>query len=421
MEVIAAQPVEELLHELRVHQIELEVQNETLRQAQAALEESRDRYLDLYEFAPVGYLTIGADGVIMEINLTGTRLLGGDRKHLLRRRFSSYVVPEDRDRWVRHLMRVARDDVQGSAELLLQRDDGTHFHAQIDSTQALARNAGPVEQGGVRIALRDISSRKLAEAERTRLAAVLNDKNIELEHARASAEKASLAKSDFLSSMSHELRTPLNAILGFAQLMESGVAPLTSSQKGSVDQILKAGWYLLELVNEILDLAAIESGKTSLVMESVELGAVMRDCHAMIKPLAQSHGIAVNFPHLENSHLVRSDRTRLKQVLINLLSNAVKYNKSGGTVTVDCGPGQPGMLRINVRDTGAGLAPRQLAQLFQPFNRLGLKAGVGEEGTGIGLVVCKRLVELMAGSIGVDSTVGKGSVFWFELRLVAGP
>ena len=243
---------------------------------------------------------------------------------------------------------------------------------------------------------------------------------LELNNAMAIAEKANLAKSDFLSSMSHELRTPLSAILGFAQLMESGSPSPTPSQKRSIDQILKAGWYLLELINEILDLALIESGKLSLSLEPISLIEVMRECQAMIEPQAQKRDIRMTFPQFKLPYFVKADRTRVKQVLINLLSNAIKYNKVGGTVVVDFIASTPGRIRICVRDTGEGLTPEKLTQLFQPFNRLGKETGV-EEGTGIGLVVSKRLVELMGGVIGVESTVGKGSVFWIELNLTTEP
>ncbi len=243
---------------------------------------------------------------------------------------------------------------------------------------------------------------------------------LELHNAMAVAEKANLAKSDFLSSMSHELRTPLSAILGFAQLMESGSPAPTPSQKRSIDQILKAGWYLLELINEILDLAQIESGKLSLSLEPISLAEVMHECQAMIEPQAQKRGVSVHFPIFATRYFVKADRTRVKQVLINLLSNAIKYNKASGMVDVQCITSTPGRIRICVEDTGEGLTAEKLAQLFQPFNRLGQEANV-EEGTGIGLVVAKRLIEWMGGAIGVESTVGKGSVFWIEMNLTAEP
>ena len=245
--------------------------------------------------------------------------------------------------------------------------------------------------------------------------------NLGLQRAMAVAEKANLAKSEFLSSMSHELRTPLNSILGFAQLMEqSSASPPTPSQKGSIDQILAAGWHLLELVSEILDLAQIESGRVAMSRQAVPLEDVMIMCKAMVEPLAEERGIGMSFPLFDVPYFVDGDRIRIKQVLINLVHNAIKYNKSAGTVTVECTLASPNSIRISIRDTGPGLAPEQLAQLFQPFNRLGNEASM-EQGTGIGLVVAKRLVELMGGIIGVDSQVGEGSVFWIELNLTAAP
>jgi PAS domain S-box-containing protein len=239
---------------------------------------------------------------------------------------------------------------------------------------------------------------------------------MELNLAMAVAEKANFAKSDFLSSMSHELRTPLSAILGFAQLLESG-AP-TISQKRSIDQILKAGWYLLELINEILDLALIESGKLSLSLEPISLVEVMNECRAMIEPQAQKRGISVAFPNFTAPCYVKADRTRVKQVFINLLSNAIKYNTAHGMVEVEYDTSVQGRIRICVKDTGEGLSPDQLAQLFQPFNRLGKETST-EEGTGIGLVMTKKLIEMMGGTIGAQSAVGAGSVFWIELNLTA--
>jgi PAS domain S-box-containing protein len=241
---------------------------------------------------------------------------------------------------------------------------------------------------------------------------------LELNKAMAVAEKANLAKSEFLSSMSHELRTPLSAILGFAQLMESANPVPTVSQKRSIDQILQAGWYLLELINEILDLALIESGKMSLSLEPISLAEVMLECQEMIEPQAKKRGISVVFPRFVTPCFVKADRTRMKQVFINLLSNAIKYNTVNGAVAVEYVTRVPGRIRVCVKDSGEGLSPAKLAQLFQPFNRLGQEAN-GEEGTGIGLVMTKRLIEMMGGVIGVESTVGKGSVFWIEIDLTA--
>ncbi|HEY4670449.1 MAG TPA: ATP-binding protein, partial [Gemmatimonadaceae bacterium] len=242
----------------------------------------------------------------------------------------------------------------------------------------------------------------------------------ELETAKSAAEKANLAKSDFLSSMSHELRSPLNAILGFAQLMESAAPEPSESQKESIAQILRAGWHLLDLINQVLDLAVIESGKVSMSLEPVSVAEVMSECQAMMEPEAQQRGVTMTFPRVHDGTFVSADRTRLKQIVINLISNAIKYNKQQGNVVVDCVTSNAERTRISVSDTGAGLSPEKLAQLFQPFNRLGQEAG-GVAGTGIGLVVTKQLAELMEGALGVESVAGKGSVFWCDLPSTAAP
>ena len=293
-------------------------------------------------------------------------------------------------------------------ELTYVRKDSSRFPAVVSVT-ALRDAAGAII--GYLLIGTDNTARKQAEEARQEM-------NAELSRAKLLAEKASLAKSDFLSSMSHELRSPLNAILGFAQLMESGSPTPTAGQKESIDQILQAGWYLLELINEILDLSLIESGKLSLSLESMSLAEVLNDCRAMIEPQAKKSGITMKFPDLDGPHFVKADRTRVKQVLVNLLSNAIKYNRAGGMVEVTCSADAAHRTRISLRDTGEGLSPEKLAQLFQSFNRLGQESGA-EEGTGIGLVVSKRLVELMGGEIGVESTVGVGSVFWIELNSTA--
>jgi len=279
-------------------------------------------------------------------------------------------------------------------ELTKIRKNGSRFPAVVSVTALRDAQDGII---GYLLIGTDNTARQVVEQERKRFEQALQQTNVELENARFTAEKANLAKSDFLSSMSHELRTPLNAILGFAQLMESGSPSPTASQTKSITRILHAGWYLLKLIDEILDLAVIESGKVSMSKEAVSLSEIMSECRSMMEPQAQKRGIRMIFPEFGAAAFVSADRTRLKQIIINLVSNAIKYNKEQGTVVVDYAVSGPGRIRVSVKDTGAGLPPEKVAQLFQPFNRLGEEAG-SVAGIGIGLVVSKRLAELMGAS-----------------------
>ena len=353
-------------------------------------------------------MTTDPSGIITDVNNQMETLTGRSREELIGAAFKNYFTdPAHAEAGIKHVLSEGKVT---DYELTARAKDGTETDVSYNATTF--HNRDGVLQG-VFAAARDITERK-------RWDKVLQEKTIELQKAKAVAEKANLAKSDFLSSMSHELRSPLNAILGFTQLIESDIPPPTASQKASIDQILHAGWFLLELINDILDLAVVESGRLSLSLEAVSLPEVLIECQAMIEPQAQKRGISMSFPKFDAPCFIKADRMRLKQVLINLLSNAIKYNRAGGTVVVDCDLTLPGRLRIGVRDTGAGLPPELLAQLFQAFNRLG-KEATGEEGTGIGLVVSKRLVELMEGTIGAHSTVGTGSVFWIELGSAVDP
>ena len=324
-------------------------------------------------------------------------------------------VVEQRD-YSRRARKISDDEV-GS---LVESFNGMLAEIERRTLEAEASNA--------KIA-REVDERREAQQEVMRLnegleqrvqerTVQLQSSNHELALAKESAENANEAKSVFLSSMSHELRTPLNAILGFGQLLESDDLPSTPAQKKEfVEHILKAGRHLLTLINEILDLAHIESGKVSLSLEPVSLDEMLDECKAMVEPVGNQRGIRLVFPDDDALHVL-ADRIRLKQVLLNLLSNAIKYNRPSGTVVVDCADAASDVVRISVRDTGAGLRADQLDALFEPFNRLGQQSGV-EEGTGIGLVVTRKLVEMMGGSVGVDSAVGIGSVFWFELKHAA--
>ncbi|MEO6323169.1 MAG: PAS domain S-box protein [Thermoanaerobaculia bacterium] len=353
-------------------------------------------------------MTTDPQGIITDVNKQTEALTGCTRDELIGAPFKDCFT--DPERAEAAIKRVLAEGKVTNYELTSRARDGKETVVSYNATNFYDRNR---RLQGVFAAARDVTERK-------RLDQRLQDKNVELQSAKVIAEKANRSKSEFLSSMSHELRSPLNAILGFAQLMDSDVPEPSPGQKESIDQILQSGWHLLKLINEVLDLAKIESGTLSLSLESVSLGDVMVECQRMIEGQAQKHGIQMSFPVLRIPCFVHADRTRLKQILINLLSNGIKYNREHGTVVVRQTVGAPGRIRVSIEDTGRGLPKEKVAQLFQPFNRLGQEAG-GQEGTGIGLVVAKQLVELMGGVIGVESTVGTGSVFWFDLEGAAEP
>lgn len=258
------------------------------------------------------------------------------------------------------------------------------------------------EKSGVVISHENITERKLAEQA--------------MHEAELAATRANRAKSEFLSSMSHELRTPMNAVLGFAQLLE--LDELSEDQTDSVQHILTAGHHLMDLINEVLDLAKIESDKLQLNLEAVDLGELIQNCLSLVQPLAIKNQVTLIDETCKDCHgAVIADKLRFKQVLLNLISNAIKYNRIGGTVSISCRVINPQLLRINVTDTGKGLSEQQIAKLFQPFERLSAKNS-NIEGTGIGLVISKKLIEAMHGTIGVESEVRKGSCFWVEIPII---
>lgn len=281
--------------------------------------------------------------------------------------------------------------------LVMCRSDGTTFTAAT-TFGALRDELGVVQN--VFCIFTDFSEELIRRAE--------------LAQAKEVAERANQAKSEFLSSMSHELRTPMNAIIGFAQMLEYD-SELSADQQDNVQEILQAGRHLLALINEVLDLAKIESGRLDLSMESVELRPVGEECLQLVRPLAERGRISLDF-QIAPTHVVFADRTRLKQVLLNLVSNAIKYNRPDGRVDLKVTKAGDGRVRVSIADTGLGIAPERINEIFQPFNRAGAES-TEIEGSGIGLTITRRLVEMMGGSIGVESTVGVGSTFWIELAI----
>lgn len=359
----------------------------------------------LFESTIDAIVTVDKSGNIADLNKPMLELIGFNRESVLGKPFAGFFT--DQARANEAIAAVLNVGNIRDFELTTASQDGKQTQVSCNATQLIDQNK---QLQGVIAAIRDVTAYK--KIERT-----LETNNAELKLATASAEKANRAKSDFLSSMSHELRTPLNAVLGFAQLLSTDKPAPTESQQLAINQILQAGWYLLKLIDEVLDLAMIEAGKVDITLNSVVLADALDECLLMISPQAKQKSMALTRLQHAKELNVFADRTYLKQVVLNLVSNAIKYSPAASQVTLHCELIQPDYVRVFVSDAGPGIPENQQSHLFQPFNRLG-RRGVASAGSGIGLAVSKQLVELMGGRIGVQSNQSGGSSFWFELRSV---
>jgi len=357
-----------------------------------------DLFRRIADASTQGLVIADAEGRVLFANAAVQTMSGYEPSALLARHYLSLIVnPDTGPAAEREAALTAGQGWTGVIEL--HRADG--------STVPVYSNAGVVRDSLGRVQyLFDTFSDFTAEIARQRALAT----------ARDAAEAANRAKSAFLANMSHELRTPMNAILGFSQFMLMD-ATLTEVQRERVDAIFQAGNHLLALINDILDLARVESGRLDFVFGPVPVGPVLQECVDLVEPLARQRGIRIAVA-AKGDPAARADRLRLRQVLVNLLSNAVKYNRPNGRVDIGLGLDDSGRIRVTVADTGPGIPPEKLSELFTPFNRLGAEFS-GIEGTGIGLALTRRILEAMQGSVGVESRVGRGSLFWIDLPAAA--
>ena len=382
----------ELRHELKQRE-----------RTQIALQQSEERQRAIMDSAVDGIIVINQKGIIESFSHSATEMFGYASSEVIGKNISMLMPAPYRshhDGYLRKYLAGGQPQVIGRGrEVRGRRKDGSIFPMEIGVSE--------VDLGDYRVftgVVRNISERKRVEQE--------------LLLARKAAESANQAKSEFLSSMSHELRTPLNAVLGFGQLLRDYPdQQLTDEQRAHVEQILDGGQHLLGLVNEVLDLARIESGQLALSVESVDLAQTLRESLMLVQPLADERDIAIMVEaDIASATTVMADPSRLKQVLLNVLSNAVKYNRDNGTVRLDAAATGSGMMRINVSDTGPGIPAQKRDEVFRPFSRLDVDAKK-IEGTGIGLTITRELIESMGGKIDFESSVGEGSTFWIEIPI----
>jgi PAS domain S-box-containing protein len=389
------QHVEALVRE-RTAALEREIASRA--EGEQALRQSEQRFRSIFETAPIGIAFTDLEGGFQEVNAHFCSLVGYPAEALAGKRSLDVTHADDRREDARLARRMMRGEIPFYRRVKRYvRPDGGTVHARVLVSLLRGDDGRPHRLVGV---VEDITDQLRIE---------------ELDRAREAAEAANQAKSEFLSRMSHELRTPMNAILGFTQLMQMDAAePLPPAQRSRAQQIAQAGWHLLEMINDTLDLSRIEAGSLRLEPVALELPPLLARALALVQQSAAERGLAVNQRLDPGALRLMGDPTRVTQILTNLLSNAVKYNVVGGSISIEAESPAPGWVEIAVRDTGLGLSEEQRAALFQPFNRLGREQG-SLPGTGIGLVISQRLAEMMGGSLRAEAVGGPGARFVLRL------
>ena len=397
------------------------------------VEIAEKRFVTVFEQATQWLFLLDTEGLLIDANLTAMNFVGEEKKDVVGLKFSNsawFTSSSETQEIIENGFLKVKEGSLYNAEIIIMDQDRNNKVYDFYMKPVL-NSENEVEQ--IVVESRDITDRKKAENEvktlNEKLELRVKERTIELEQsltlltkenkerkkAEEKAYKASEAKSDFLSRMSHELRTPMNAILGFGQILQMELDKLDESQQASVQEIMKAGEHLLNLLDEVLDLTEIDAGQLVVTIEDIKLDEVGKPCLSTMQPLLDTHQLNLNDYLSDKGYVLHADSDRLKQVLLTLLSNAVKYNSENGTITIEGEVIEEQRLRISITDTGEGLTETEITKLFTSFERLNTQFNV--EGVGIGLVIAKSLVELMGGSIGVESTPGEGSTFWVEIAL----
>ncbi|HET9240052.1 MAG TPA: ATP-binding protein [Oligoflexus sp.] len=398
--LVGMMDMKRLIHELQTQRIELELQNEELRHAEYRLKQAAKRYGDLYDFAPVGYLTMTRDAVIREINLKGAASLQKDRIQLIGSVFYDFIYDGYREIFQRHLQDVIGKSEKQTCKLRLMTQSSEPFYGQIESVAWHEDETGEVL---VRSILSDITSQTRIEGE--------------LIHAKEKAEQASLAKSQFLANMSHEMRTPLAVILGYSEL-----ALAEKERDPSLSHPLRAikrnGEHLLQLIDDILDISRVEAGQMVIALAPSQPEIEVRQLVDSMQPKAEAKGLSLNLIWKKNiPPTILTDTTRLRQILLNILSNAIKFTERGGiTIEASAVPGPdaetPWLLQFDVQDSGCGIPASSYFSLFKPFSQADASDARKFGGIGLGLYLSRRLAQALGGDVSLlESEVGSGSTF----------
>jgi PAS domain S-box-containing protein len=397
---MTADELKKLVYELELYQVELQMQNEELQQAQRSLSESHDRYSDLYEFAPVGYVTIDKDARIREGNLTAARMFGLDRRVLLRSNLSKFIASQSQDDWYLHRKAVFSSETKQVCEVRMRMTSGALLAVRLESVLFKSKN-----EDLCRTAMVDITEQKRVEEERERL--------LGLEQTAREAERANRAKDRFLAMVSHELRTPLTPILGWSKALSAQMRD-DPTKTQALESIERNATLLSQLIEDLLDVSGFMAGKISIEFQPVDLVGVVDSAITVLRQQADQKTVRIETQFGANIGTIPGDFKRLEQVVWNLLSNAIKFTPAGGQVTLHLSR-LGSDIEIIVSDTGRGISADFLPHVFDPFCQAEDRI-TSRRGLGLGLAIVRQIVQLHGGTVHAASGgEGKGAVFTVRL------
>ena len=412
---LSPEDIQRMLHDLLVYQTQLEMQNEELRRTQTELDAAQERYFNLYDLAPVAYVTLNRTGLILQANLAAATLLGMSRNALIRQPLARFILQDDLPQFSRHHCQLCAGGIPHVCELRIAKKNQLPVWILLSATPAQTANENAI----CRVVMTDITTRKQTDEKLLAIVQQFEETTARANQLAAQADMANTAKSEFLANISHEIRTPMNGVIGMnGMLLDTELSP---EQRHYAEAVRNSGEAMLEIINDILDFSKIEANKIQLEMLDFDLSHLLDDFATTLALQAHDKGLALRCATDPAVPVrLRGDPGRLRQVLTNLTSNAIKFTHHGEVTihvsVVEMSAGDV-LLRFAVRDTGIGIPAHKLGVLFDKFSQLDASITRRFGGTGLGLAISKQLAELMGGQTGVTSEEGQGSEFWFTARL----